>query len=47
MCGIRSDCSRMGSLGLESSLICFYKQLDQEVSNISVYLTKTGDFYCD
>ena len=24
MCGTRSDCSRMGSLGYEISLICFY-----------------------
>ena len=26
----------MGSLGYERSLICFYTQLNQEVSNISV-----------
>ena len=36
MCGPRSGCSRMGSLGYERSLICFYTQLNQEVSNISV-----------
>ena len=36
MCGHRSGCSLMGSLGYERSLICFGTQLNQEVSNISV-----------
>ena len=36
MCGPRLGCSRMGSLGYERSLICFYTHLNQEVSNISV-----------
>ena len=36
MCGPRSDCSRRESLGYESSLICFYTQLNQELSNVSV-----------
>ena len=36
MCEPRSGYSRMGSLGYERSLICFYTHLNQEVSNFSV-----------